>query len=185
MARILASAIVDEVTAASLRPITLVDFEFDGGSIFFWNGVGNTTIASTVYSGIGSVLTISPIKETEAVKSTGVNISLNGIQSDLLSNAFGEDYQDRPVTIWLGFMNSDNVFIDRVQLFKGRMDVVTIVESGPTAMITISAENILVSLERSRNRRFTDQDQQKQFPGDLGFQYVVSLQQKEVTWGFT
>ena len=80
-------------------------------------------------------------------------------------------------------MDSDNAFIDRVQLFKGRLDVMTIHESGGVASITVSAENILVGLERVRHRRFTHEDQQKQFPNDFGFQYVVSLQQKELTWG--
>lgn len=183
MARTLASTIVAEATSSSLRPVTFVDLEFDGGAIWLWNGIGSITVASTTYSGVGSFLSVSSITEIEAVKSTGVNISLNGIQSNILANAFNEDYQDRPVTIYLGFMDSDNAFIDRVQLFKGRLDVMTIHESGGVASITVSAENILVGLERVRHRRFTHEDQQKQFPNDSGFQYVVSLQQKELTWG--
>jgi|TARA_Y100000034_G_C6657441_1_gene288084 hypothetical protein len=186
MARTVASAIVTEITGAVVRPILLAELAFTSETIRVWNGIGDITVSSDVFTGIGTLGTVSPIIETATVKATGVDFALSGIPSGLLSIALTEDYQERLATLWLGFMDtSDNSFIDRLQIYKGRMDVMTIEEEGETSTISLSTESILVGLERPRERRYTDQDQKSQFPADKGFEFVTSLQEKDVPWGRT
>lgn len=186
MARTVASTIVSEITGAVVRPILLAELEFDSGVVRVWNGVGTLTISGNPFTGIGNLGSISPVTETAQVKSTGLDMTLSAIDSDLLSIAMTEDYQERNATLWLGFMDtSTNAYIDRIQMFKGRMDVMTIEESGDQSVISLSTESILVGLERARERRFTDQDQKSQYPTDLGFEFVTSLQQKDIAWGRT
>ena len=38
-------------------------------------------------------------------------------------------------------------------------------------------------LKRSRERRYTHDDQQIDFPGDLGFEFVPKLQELNLVWG--
>jgi hypothetical protein len=33
------------------------------------------------------------------------------------------------------------------------------------------------------NRRYTQEDQQRDYPGDLGFQFVNSIQESQIFWG--
>src|SRR2546430_24288 len=66
---------------------------------------------------------------------------------------------------------------------SGRMDVCEITEAGETAVISITAESRLLDLTRSRERRYEKQDQLIDFPGDLGFDFVPSLQELSVVWG--
>ena len=142
------------------------------------------TIEGNVFVGVGNLGPVSPITETASVKATGLDFTMAGIDANLLSIALTEDYQERNATLWLGFMDtSNNSYIDRIQVFKGRMDVMTIEEGGDGAVISVSTESILVGLERARERRFTHEDQQAQYAGDLGFEFVASLQQKDVAWG--
>ena len=68
-------------------------------------------------------------------------------------------------------------------IFDGRMDVMTIEENGETANITLSAETILIALERANERRYTEQDQKDEYAGDTFFDYVTQLQDSEVIWG--
>ena len=185
MARVLASTIVSEITSASVRPIMLVALEFDSATVRLWSGIGSKTIGGDVFTGAGSMMSIGPAEETLAIKSTGASIILTGISSANLALALNEDYQDRVATVWLGFVDSSGVYIDRVQIFKGRMDLISITENGDTSTVTINIENILIALERTRERRFTDEDQQKEFSGDLGFSHVTSLQQLTIPWGRT
>jgi len=63
------------------------------------------------------------------------------------------------------------------------MDTCEIAEGGDTAVIALTAESRLLDLNRSRERRYQKQDQAIDFPGDLGFDYVPSLQQLSVVWG--
>jgi hypothetical protein len=63
------------------------------------------------------------------------------------------------------------------------MDTMRIEDSGDTASITVQAESRFIELERTHERRYTDQDQQQLYPGDLGLEYVAGLQDKEIAWG--
>ena len=50
----------------------------------------------------------------------------------------------------------------------------------PEALV---GESRLIDLNRARNFRSTHEDQQQIFHGDLGFEYVAAIQDKEVSWG--
>jgi len=67
--------------------------------------------------------------------------------------------------------------------FAGRLDVPEIDDNGQTATITISYESRLVDLERPRERRYTHEDQQIDYSGDLGFEYVAAIQEWNGVWG--
>jgi hypothetical protein len=56
-------------------------------------------------------------------------------------------------------------------------------ENVETASISVTAENVLVKLERPVIRRLTNEDQKSRFPSDRGLEFVASLQDKEIFWG--
>lgn len=184
MSRTLTSAMQTVATADVVRPITLVELEFDGGSSLFWSGFGDLSWDSKTWTGAGTLMTIGGIEESSELKAIGTNISLSGLPSDIVSLALTEDYQGRGATIYLGALDeSGDVIADPVIVFSGRMDVMSIEESGDTAQINISIENRLIDFERTKVRRYTDQDQKIDYPSDKGFEFVVAIQNKELTWG--
>lgn len=97
-----------------------------------------------------------------------------------------------------GLLTNDTISVDNViilenepfplvltpyKLFQGQTDVVQVLEGKETSRITVNAENRLVRLEHKNERRFTKQDQERFVPGDLGLDYVLVLQDKEIVWG--
>lgn len=72
---------------------------------------------------------------------------------------------------------------DPILMFEGKLDVPSIQEGGDTSTITLSYESRLIDLQRSRESRYTNEDQQRAFAGDLGCEFVASLQEKQITWG--
>jgi hypothetical protein len=68
-------------------------------------------------------------------------------------------------------------------MFSGFMDVMTINEGADYSEIILTLENKLLQLERSRERRYTDADQKIDYPNDDGFEFVTTLQDKEIVWG--
>jgi hypothetical protein len=91
--------------------------------------------------------------------------------------------QGRDGKIYLGFLSNGAVVIDPVLVFQGRLDVPIIEENGETATISIAYESRLIDLQKPRESRYTDQDQQRAYPGDLGMAFVPSLQEKTLNWG--
>jgi hypothetical protein len=77
-----------------------------------------------------------------------------------------------------------------ITIFAGRMDVMQISDDGQTSLITMSAENKLIDFKRTREQRYTDEDQQTLFPTyaaitlpDLGLEFVNAIQEKTIYWG--
>jgi hypothetical protein len=157
---------------------------FDSETLRFWNGTGNMTYDGDVYTGAGHLLKLSSIDETTKVESRGITLTLNGIPSGLLAVALAEDYQDRKITIDIGFLDADGVPIsDPFRFFSGKADIMGILDSGDTATISLTAENDIIILQRTNERRRTDEDQQLEQSGDTFFKGVASLQNKSIVWG--
>jgi hypothetical protein len=56
-------------------------------------------------------------------------------------------------------------------------------EGAETSVIQLSVENRLLDLERARVRRYTSNDQQSRLPGDRGFDFVETIQDRDLFWG--
>jgi hypothetical protein len=184
MARDLTAGMVTEVASTTVRPIVLVKLEFDSGAVRVWNGIGDLSWNAQTWTGVGDLGGVSPVEEAGDLKASGVRFQLSGIPAALISTALSEDYQDRPARMWLGMLDENlNIVADPYPIFRGRMDVMDIQEGGETATIGVTAENVLASLERARETRYTAEDQKLEFPGDKGLDFVPSLQEAVITWG--
>lgn len=158
-----------------------VEMEFDTATERFWNGYGEVTIGGESYYGAGDIIGFSDVEETSEIAARGVAITLSGLDASMLSAALQENYQNRPMTVYYGVI--DNGTYTTATLFKGRMDTMTITESGETATVEITAESRLIDLERPRSFRYTSEDQKRLYPSDLGLDYVADLQDKTINWG--
>ena len=174
------SAVADSV----VRPIFLIEMQFDSAPVYLWNGFGDLSWDSKTWLGAGQVLNISEVQESYDLRASGFTVSLSGLQIDRLDDAINEDYQNRKVFVRQGFLDDDgNLVADPYILISGRMDVMTISEEGETSVIQISVENRLIDFERSRRRTYTDQDQKLDYPNDKGFEYVAAIQDIALDWG--
>lgn len=164
----------------TLTAFLAIELEFDSGTVRLWNGYDDLDFDGETYTGGGNLLTISPIEENPEISAKGVTITLSGISSTILSYALNENYQYRDCSIYFGTINSGTA--SGYKVFSGRMDVMTITEDGETCSIQLTAENRLIDLERPRVRRWTSEDQKSLHAGDLGFDFVNSLQEAEIVW---
>lgn len=185
MARDLTAAYQNAITADVVAPALLLSMEFDEGTVNAWTGFGDLTWDSKTFSGVGDFGSLSDVDETSNIQANGVTFTLSGIPSSLISVALTYEYQGRPVRCWLAALNitTGAIIADPYQLFAGRMDVMTINEGAESATITLTAESVLIDLQRPRNRRYTHEDQIAEFAGDLFFEYVAGLVEKNITWG--
>ena len=188
--RTLTASIDTELGQSTTAPRWLVKMEFDSGDVRLWNGLGDLTAFGEVYTGAGRLVSIEPIQETQETVASGVRMSLSiqptSDQPDavdaILNIALGEEYQGRPVTIWQAQIDhTDGTLIsDPFIRFKGKMDVMEDSELPGSAVITITAENRLIDLERSRRRTYTPEDQKASSAGDTFFDEVAALQNREI-----
>ena len=161
-----------------------VKAEFDTQTIFIWNGTEDLVIDSETYIGAGSLLSIGSAEESTDLSSQGMTVTISGMNKDVLDLALTESYQNRFITLFLGYlMGGSNEVAGTFTLFKGRMTAMTVNDTPDGATISIDSENRLVDLERPSNFRYTKESQNFLHSGDLFFNSVATLQDKEIVWG--
>lgn len=188
MARDITSAFKTAVTAGVVQPILATELDFSTGTLYFWNGYGDLTMTvrggSQTFTGLGDLAGISAVTETTEMKASGITLTLTGVKSSLISEALSANYTNRNAYVYLGlFDSSKNVISDVYTLFSGKMDVLKINEQAETSTIELAVENRLISFDRPNERRYTHEDQQIDYSGDLGFEFVPDLQDKPIVWG--
>lgn len=183
MTRDVTPQVLNALDEPVVRPFFAVDIDFDSQPLYVWNAPFNGTINGKLYLGAGQLLSISSIEETTEMEARGASITMTGIPSSFLSLALQEPYQGRECRIYFGIVGE--ALSSYTEIFTGELDQMNIVEASDTATIQVTAENVLIRLERPVVRRFTDQDQKSRYPGDRGLEFVAGLQDKEIFWGRT
>ena len=183
MTRGLNASFEAELLMEEFRPFLAAKFEFDGGDVRLWSGIGDKTILGETYTGAGDLLTLSAAGETDDLRAEGSRYTLSGVNAAIISLALQEPYQGRPVTLYIGALNASGAPIaDPQAINKGRMDVMQISDQGETATIELTVESELRALERAPERRYTPEDQKIDFPLDKGLDFIPRLQDVDVVW---
>jgi len=161
-----------------------VKAEFDTETIRVWSGDYDLSISGASYTGVGTLLAISNIEDTLELKSSGLSVALAGMDATVLNLALTENYQNRFITVFLGYLSGGtDTVVGTMTLFKGRMQSMAINDDPNGSTITIDAENRLIDLERPSNLRYTKESQKFIDSSDSCFNRVASLQDKEIIWG--
>jgi hypothetical protein len=148
-----------------------------------WSGLGNLIWNGQTWSGVGNLGGISGVTASNLIQAQSVILTLNGIPSALLTDVISNCNQTYAVQIYFGFLSAGAVVGSPILIFSGSMDVPTVTVSGETASISVSCENPLICLNLASNRTFTNDDQFIDFPTDIGFTFVPSIQDWNGNWG--
>ena len=179
MSRTVPAAILAALSQPEIQPFYAVELSFDSATLRYWTGYGERTIDGGLYYGAGNLLSISGLDEVGDLSAKTAAIYMSGIPSDLIALALTEPYQRRPARILFGVTDSG----EYVEIFAGIMNTMNVEDSGETSRIELTIESKLLELERSRNRRYTHENQQARYAGDTFFSYVTDLQDREIVWG--
>lgn len=183
MSRDLTEAQATAVAAPVMYAAVLVELDFAPDPLRMWAGIGPFVWGNRTFTGAGDLLGVGAPEERAEVSAPGMVISLSGIPTEIIGHALAVTWQGRAARVWLALLTEAGALVgDPVQVLAGRMDVLTW-EEGEMATVSLAVEGRLADLERPRARRYTDRDQQAEFPGDTAFSFVASLQERELKWG--
>jgi hypothetical protein len=190
MSRDMTAALATALEGSTVRPVVFAFFDFPGGAVRFWAGSGDRVMSgyddtdlNGTYTGIGDLVSVDFPEESSDGSSGGASFGLSGIPSTTTSLALTENYHNRACKVWIGALATNgSVVADPYRQFSGLMDVMTMEDDGDTASVKVLAEGYTYGVGASKDR-YTDEDQQRRFPGDLGLQFVAGLQDKNIVWG--
>lgn len=146
-------------------------YAWDGGPPTLFNGIGNW----------GSMGQVQEVVERRVQR---LSLGLSGIDKALLAKHLSEDYMGRRGLVWELALDEDWQAIgEPVKLFKGRIANQS-VKLGYTASIAVTLASVEEDWERVRERYYTDEDQQGEYPGDRGLEHVARFAQgRPILWG--
>jgi hypothetical protein len=183
MSRDLPTGFAGETTADTFRPAVLVQLDWPGGSIYVWTGYGTISWDGHDFIGTGELGTISPVQESSDLRANGVVLELSGIPTALVTEALANDAQGQPGKVWIAALAANGTFAaDPYLIFDGVIDTTPIRIGPETSTIAVQLEKELID-RRTKERRYTHEDQQIEYAGDMFFEYVAGLAVKEFSWG--
>lgn len=190
MSRTLTSAVDTALAGEHVAFLVFVQLDFAGGMVRVTNLPYSIDWNGHTWLGLSSLGGIEPVKETGGLEANAIAMKLSGVpldgdgESELIAIALGEHYQGRDCRVWAAPLDAGNQPIaDPVLVFVGRMDTMQVEIAGGSAVIMLTAESRLADWDRPRVRRYNDADQQAEYAGDLGFQFVEQMVEREIIWG--
>jgi hypothetical protein len=191
MPRNLSGPMMDAVNAPVVYPALFFKGNFATGPVNLWTGYGTFTDTGgdgTVYTGVGYLAGLTAIEEGSTVGARGITVSLSGIDPQidgLLQGILSEFVLGAPVAVYLGLFDGNGNLVSSplYPCFVGCMDQPMVDVAATTAIISIACESKLMTLNVVANRRYTNDDQQLDFPGDRGLEFVNGLVETTIYWG--
>lgn len=183
MPRPMSTAMLDWLNGTVLPIGVFVEATFLSGTVYLWSGMGSIVWNGQTWIGLGAMAAISAIEEGSTVEARGVTMTLSGFDPGLLPAVMTEFALLRPVVIYLVGFNEGEIIDNPLTVFSGEMGQPTVDVSGVTATIAINCESFLLDLDVATERRYTADDQQSDWPGDLGMNFVNSIQEITIYWG--
>ena len=140
------------------------------------------TNPSIDWTGVGSLFEIGSVKEAEGLSPHAIRLGLNAADADMLSIVHEAIYFRRPCKVYLGALTNGLLVEDPGLIFSGFIEDIDTVMGGGEDRIELIAESELILFKRSRDVRFSDNQLQTEYAGDLGLQYLEDVKNKKITW---
>ena len=165
------------------QPSLFVQIQFAPDTVYLWSGRGSVAWGGHTWRGMGLLLELTAAEDAATVEARGIAITLSGLDPVRFAECRDEFALGMPVTVYLGLWSGGELIPSPIPVWSGRTDQ-PVFEVGPDVVtVTMACENRLADMNVAVDRRLTNQDQQMDWPGDLGFQFVDALQEQTLWWG--
>jgi len=187
MSRTGVSAAYVSSSVSLVQPYIAAYMDFSGSAVRVWTGNATKSLSDDFgggnYLGVGTLGGVSAVTETTDVSAKGIDLTLSGIPTEYVSLALSDNYRGRQVAVYLILFNTAMTSYEQITMFRGRMNQISINESGETSTLIISCENRLIELNRPTELRYTDEAQKELYPTDKGLEFVAAMANKSIYWG--
>lgn len=188
MTRDLDIAVSDAVASNAFAWVLLLKLELDSETVYVHTGVGDLSWDGQTWLGVGSMANIAGFTESIDGGDNRITVALSGIPIEVLPDFIDEfttqDTAGRAWTLYVAALDSDGEVDGEASLLNsGQTGAVDMVDGeSPTVSISLVTEAAL--MRGVLFYRFTDEDQQSLFAGDLFCEFASDVGD-DIAWGAT
>jgi hypothetical protein len=168
--------------------VYLVIFEFDNGAqqIAMWTGEGNLVYGGKTYFGVGDKVSVDGMTFGENDEAAKITFTISLVDPAMIALALNPAIiEGYPATLYGLFLDANLQPTDAAFALKSQMvmHAPSFLAQGPSSrQVSMQCETIWTYRNRAKNANYSSTDQQARFPGDLGLEFITSLQHKKVAW---
>ena len=182
MSRDISATNLAEINASHIQPVTMVNLGFDT-PVYVHSGIGTITYDGNDYLGVGQLGAVGNMGESEDLTPSPLSLTLSGVDSSLVSEALDSGNYGDVVTIYEGYRQDDGTLVDDPWVvWKGAYEFSS-VSLDKSSIISVTIKHDLSALSEKDGGRYSDEDQQVRFSGDVGFQFVADTSGIKLHWG--
>jgi hypothetical protein len=166
----------------------LIEMQFAAATIRLTNWNHNLDWAGNTWLGLGAVVSVGSMSESEALQYPSLDIGLNPGNPSMLALALGQasTYRGRPITVWYGVLNNQLMVQDVPQPFwAGVMDSVRLVTGDgeqEQASVVMRCECPGKDKRAAQYLRLNHAQHSARWPGDTGLSRIERLVGQPQTW---
>ena len=176
------------IAAPDVQPIIFVSIGLVGSTLYLCSAEGSVVWSGSppiTWVGDGTLMGIGDIEQGPTPEPRGVIITLSAFNSTALSDIMSTDAGapgavtfrlGLPVSIYIGALSGGSVIATPILYWQGYTDMATVTVDPKGALIALNCEGAFVTLNNPVDRRYTSQDQNMDWPSDLVYQFVFSIQ---------
>lgn len=172
-----------EAAKPKLQLTIFAALDFPTGMVRAHSGIGTITWGTYDWTGVGQFGGVDAVTEDFTGIARPVRLTLSGVDVSLLDEVVDQTYQNRTVTLYAGFINTETGALAATPevAWEGRMDVATITAEPGSGTITMNCEPRL--RREPRISRYTNEDQQLLYSGDRFFDLLYTIRGFVSKWG--
>lgn len=181
--RTLASGAVTQFASANAGPVVLFVHMALSAPVRLNSSPVTINWSGNDWIGAGSLGAVEAVRD-QVGELQGLRFSISGVPAALLSSALGEDIRNKDCTVYTCVLdNATHAVLDVQSIWVGKLDQMPVrLAADGTFSIAVTAEHPGVTFARPKPLRYTDDDQQRLYPGDTSLRFVVSQSQTPDVW---
>lgn len=156
--------------------------------VYIWTGQGTIIFEDAdgdpqEWIGAGGIGTIDEVGEGTDGSATGVRATLLQVPSEFREDIAAQAVRGVAFDVYVGALNETMQQVEASHLiWKGRLDEYRIIDAGETISVQVTGESRAIDQKRPAIKRFTDEYQQRAYPGDKFFEYVPQMSEVPILW---
>lgn len=182
MSRELSPELEAELHKDGIRPFLALFIDFPD-PVRAFTGRGRMTLGGQQFLGIHGIASIDAIGETVSGSASGVRASLLAVPSEFAPDVADQAVRGVTFEMYAGAFDIDfQTVVGHQRIFKGTLQGYEIVDEGISISVIAYGETRQIDQRRPAVKRYTDEYQQRKYPGDRFFEYLPRLTEVPILW---
>lgn len=161
----------------------LAHISLTNSTLYMQTGIGNLVVNTITYQGIGNLGGVQQVRDSLDRFSSGVNLWLSAVSSDLLAETLSESMFNKDVKLYRAFLQNGALVNTPELWFRGKVNQVDLHRGDPERGDYVEMQCRIRLKKEAKSSYYTHEDLWLTYSGDTGFDYHDQIAGFKGMWG--